>query len=548
MDIDRARLVQERWFTLVRWLVAVALFAFHSESDLTRLLADPLAPIFVGFAAYTVSVTLLVGLRRRWPGALAYTTATLDTIIGAAGAGGWSAQLLSPGLFGVAASGIAVGVRRFPVFETLIYSFIIPLGIFLSYFALTSRPPLNPLELAVLGGAAVLPILVRVCTLATQAGGGHEPREPFLNRCMAAVRDLASSAGSEPAAVFEAAAAALASYSGSEFGGVVVQSADRSIDCYTVVGGKRTVERLAAQSEGQLASRLLALREPAVLDRRQDLSTRGLPDLYPQRLENVLGAPLLSTPECCATLFAANRSRGSYPEEDRLLAAVLGREAACLALAHNLAVATFEGRAAAAAALLAAAEAKRPRSRRQAAECSRFAVAIARELGWSEATLEAIRLAALLHDVGELAVPDALLDKPESLSADEFEVLKQHPVITARIIDSFNQSEVVLNAVLGHHEHWDGGGYPSGLAGENIPQEARILCLADAVEAMASARVYRSALSPTDAIQEVILGSGTQFDPTVVQAFLSVLRREGQSFLERPAEDPSPMVTGPGGY
>jgi HD-GYP domain-containing protein (c-di-GMP phosphodiesterase class II) len=194
---------------------------------------------------------------------------------------------------------------------------------------------------------------------------------------------------------------------------------------------------------------------------------------------------------------------------------------------------------AAADALLNAAEAKRPGSRTQAEESARFAVAIARELGWDEAALEDIGLAALLHEMGEIVIPDYLIEKTEQLTAEEFEIVKQHPRIAARILDPLNRSKLVLDAVYAHHERWDGRGYPSGLAGEQIPESARILSLAHAMDAMLSAKPYRPALEPTQALQEVILGSGTQFDPSAVQAFLAVLKREGETFLHHREAPPT---------
>jgi HD-GYP domain-containing protein (c-di-GMP phosphodiesterase class II) len=91
----------------------------------------------------------------------------------------------------------------------------------------------------------------------------------------------------------------------------------------------------------------------------------------------------------------------------------------------------------------------------------------------------------------------------------------------------------VLNSIYAHHERWDGRGYPGGLSGDAIPEGARILALAHSMDAMLSPKPYRAPLTPPEALQEIILGSGTQFDPSTVQAFLAVLKREGESFLQR---------------
>ena len=181
------------------------------------------------------------------------------------------------------------------------------------------------------------------------------------------------------------------------------------------------------------------------------------------------------------------------------------------------------GEFATADALLAAAEAKRPGARVQAEESARFAVSIARELGWKDNTLEDIALAALLHDVGEIAIPDYLLEKTEQLTAEEFEIVKQHPRIAAKIIDPLNRSKLVLNSVYAHHERWDGRGYPERLAGERIPLAARILFVADAFEAMTSAQAWRPRLTAKEALAELQRCSGTQFDPDVVAALAAEL-------------------------
>jgi HD-GYP domain-containing protein (c-di-GMP phosphodiesterase class II) len=279
---------------------------------------------------------------------------------------------------------------------------------------------------------------------------------------------------------------------------------------------------------------MLALSQPTTLDSRDQLDAQGLPEQYPSRLNAVAGVPIVGLPDLKATLFAINSKRGTYTKDELVMGKLLAQELGRCLLLRDLALTGDQARISATESLLAAAEAKRPGSRTQARECARFAEAIARELGWEEAQVQEIRLAALLHDVGELAVPDPLLDKPAPLTPEEFEIVRQHPRHASRIIDFFNRSDLVLTAVLNHHERWDGRGYPSGLGGEDIPQAGRILCLADAMESMLSSKVYRPGFTSTQALQEVLLGSGTQFDPTVVQAFLAVLRREGESFLERP--------------
>ena len=163
---------------------------------------------------------------------------------------------------------------------------------------------------------------------------------------------------------------------------------------------------------------------------------------------------------------------------------------------------------------------------------ARFALRIAQEVirqdiaPLSPDDLRDLTLGALLHDVGKIGVPDAILHKPGALSAEEWEVMRRHPLQGAEMLASFAQFVSALPLVRSHHERWDGQGYPDGLAGESIPLAARIFALADTHDAMSSDRPYRAAL-PFEMIREEIRrGSGTQFDPALVNVFLSIPQAE----------------------
>jgi HD-GYP domain-containing protein (c-di-GMP phosphodiesterase class II) len=137
-------------------------------------------------------------------------------------------------------------------------------------------------------------------------------------------------------------------------------------------------------------------------------------------------------------------------------------------------------------------------------------------------TAERIRAAGVLHDIGKLGVADAVLQKPGPLTDDEWADMRRHPELGARILDHANLRDISA-WVLAHHERVDGGGYPLGLAGEQIPLEARILAVGDAYEAMTADRPYRAALGHDAARDQLRACVGTQFDPRVVEAFLDVL-------------------------
>ena len=126
--------------------------------------------------------------------------------------------------------------------------------------------------------------------------------------------------------------------------------------------------------------------------------------------------------------------------------------------------------------------------------------------------------ASVLHDIGKLCVPRSILRKPGGLSEKEWEVVRRHPVAGADLLRGIAGLGAVRTAILTHHERFDGRGYPFGLAGTDIPVEARLICAVDAYDAMTSERPYRRALSHTEAIERLNLGAGTQFDPAVVEA------------------------------
>jgi diguanylate cyclase (GGDEF)-like protein len=142
-----------------------------------------------------------------------------------------------------------------------------------------------------------------------------------------------------------------------------------------------------------------------------------------------------------------------------------------------------------------------------------------------------LRTAALLHDIGKVGVPDEILHKPGPLTDAEWEIMRQHPVIGERIIRAIPGLGSIARVVRAEHERWDGGGYPDGLAGEEIPIEARIILACDAYHAMTSDRPYRLAMDHSDAFAELTDNAGTQFDPQVIEALVGYLYGRRQSGL-----------------
>ncbi len=164
----------------------------------------------------------------------------------------------------------------------------------------------------------------------------------------------------------------------------------------------------------------------------------------------------------------------------------------------------------------------------------KWANLIALEMGLPVMEADAFEIAARLHDIGKIAVPDHILTKPGKLTAAEFEVIRRHAVMGARLLSRSKTAQIRLaeKVALSHHERWDGTGYPQGLAGEKIPLAGRITAVADVYDALAHERPYKHAWTETDALAMVKSLSGTAFDPAVVTAFLSVaesLRALGQT-------------------
>lgn len=156
---------------------------------------------------------------------------------------------------------------------------------------------------------------------------------------------------------------------------------------------------------------------------------------------------------------------------------------------------------------------------------SHYSAAIARAMGCCNDDLETILYASPMHDVGKIGIPDRILFKPDKLTPEEWDVMKQHTTIGAKIF--FGADAALLKSAriiaLTHHERWDGTGYPSGLRGESIPLMSRIVSLADVFDGLTSARHYKPAFSNEKSLAIIREGDGTQFDPQVLEAFMNIL-------------------------
>ncbi len=178
-------------------------------------------------------------------------------------------------------------------------------------------------------------------------------------------------------------------------------------------------------------------------------------------------------------------------------------------------------------ALASAVDAKDPYTARHSMRVTRLSLILADTIGLSEDEKHALELAAWMHDVGKIGVPDQLLIKPAALSPDEYAIMKLHPVRGAAIVGQIEELAQVADVIRHHHERLDGRGYPDGLRGEAIPIAAQIILIADSYEAMTADRSYRANLGRSRALQELRDQAGKQFDPELVEAFISKI--EGQA-------------------
>jgi putative two-component system response regulator len=219
-----------------------------------------------------------------------------------------------------------------------------------------------------------------------------------------------------------------------------------------------------------------------------------------------LGADdFLNKPLHCVELRARSRSLLNVK---RLIDELDGAEAVVFALAR-------------------AVEAKSPYTQGHAARVTRYALALADEVGVGPGERAALRKGALLHDLGKISIPDAILDKPGRLTAEEYELVKQHPLQGARIVEPLQSLREVVPLIRSHHERLDGSGYPDGLRGDDIPLLVRILAIADVYDSLASQRPYRDAIPHAVCLE--MLGDSSQtggLDPDLTNLFGAVMSQE----------------------
>ncbi|AYF84831.1 HD-GYP domain-containing protein [Bacillus thuringiensis] len=166
---------------------------------------------------------------------------------------------------------------------------------------------------------------------------------------------------------------------------------------------------------------------------------------------------------------------------------------------------------------------KDPYTKEHSKRVAIYATILAKETKeYNQNSLNYLYHSCLLHDIGKMRIPNKILKKPSSLTKEEYDVMKSHPERGIQVVNLFPFLPVDSSIILSHHEKWDGSGYPNGLKKQEISLSARIVAIADAFDAMTSTRMYRTALTPKEAYNQIIEGTGTQFDPELVTIFQKV--------------------------
>jgi HD-GYP domain-containing protein (c-di-GMP phosphodiesterase class II) len=238
------------------------------------------------------------------------------------------------------------------------------------------------------------------------------------------------------------------------------------------------------------------------------------------RLKQLLAVPLMIDEQIIGVLMAVNRQEGDFNSIDLKLLGSIADQASVFLANHSMYAELQDLLMGVLHSLTESIDAKDPYTcghSRRVAEISRR---LASDFGFPPEQVQHIYLSGLLHDVGKIGVPDPILTKDGRLTEEEYEIMKQHPVIGGRILRRIRNLKPIISGVLSHHERLDGRGYPDGLSGQDVPIEGRIVGLADSWDAMTSHRTYRRALSIERAIQEIRDCSGTQFDPALSELFL----------------------------
>jgi putative nucleotidyltransferase with HDIG domain len=244
--------------------------------------------------------------------------------------------------------------------------------------------------------------------------------------------------------------------------------------------------------------------------------------LPPAGIRNYVAAPLAADQEPIGLLVALNKTCGEFDSVDMKMLGSIGSQSAVFLTNRRLYQDMQELLMGVLHALTATIDAKDPYTCGHSQRVALITRKLAERLGFDAERTRRLYLTGLLHDIGKIGVPERILCKPGKLTDEEFETIKAHPTIGAKILSGIRQLDDVIDGILAHHERLDGRGYPGGLDGDRMPMAGRIVGLADGLDAMTSDRTYRAAMSAERAVEEIRGHCGTQFDPAVVDVLLAM--------------------------
>ncbi len=275
----------------------------------------------------------------------------------------------------------------------------------------------------------------------------------------------------------------------------------------------------------QIAPRFAKNNRPLLDNRFKSPADSGLGN----SVKSLIAAPLIVDKDPMGVLIGINKTEGDFDSVDLKLINSIANQTAIFLSNHRLYDDLQDLLMGVLHALTATIDAKDPYTCGHSRRVAIISKRLAEEYGFGPEKVQQLYLAGLLHDIGKIGVPEATLRKEGRLTNDEYESIKRHPVISARILGGIRQLDNVMLGILHHHERLDGRGYPDGLAGDDVPIEGLIVGLADCFDAMTSDRTYRKALPLETAIDEIKAHSGTQFHPVLVEKLLSL---DLEAFLE----------------
>ncbi len=532
--------IQDLVLVVARWAVLGGLVYLNANASAEG--AEPLVPlpVLVGLGLYALFLTIaFIGA---WAGSrlFAYVQSVGD-LAAVAAVLILAADLLGRAYIALLVVGALIGLRRFPWAPTVGFAALAGLlGL------LAGQSGLDILPLGAAGAISAAVVLVVRLLAGDPLPADYLDRRPPLRAdqargLLALGKKLADR--NEIAGLVREAHRVITTHTGAARAAVVLlDTSPESGHAYTVAKDGAEAKPFELDAASQAPEQRVLRDGPLRLTRQREplpvvevVGGRGA--------TSFVGVPLRTGGVTLGALLAYDKEgASSFAEQDEAFLDLVAAPLAAALQGTRSASEAAEGADLFTQGLLAMLALRRPEAESHAEQVARFSVAIAQELGLPPAEVAQLRQAALLHDVGELGVAGDPFNRTQTLSADEYERIKEHPWIGARLLASLDQPAEILDIVHQQHERWDGTGYPQRLERADIVVGARILAVSDALDAMTADRPYRAARPVREALQELVSNSGTQFDPAVVQATLAVVSRQGEGWVAAPPRRAKPSI------